>query len=596
MGLRETLADPGPRVLEWDTKREVAFMSLRRRLATMTAAACLIFLSACAPATTPAPSAAAGTPATSVAPSTSGAPAASEVAVASGTPGCQPSTTSANPSDTLVVAASVLPINFDGEKAVNIGNIEILETMADHLVASKAVQNKDGLWQYDFTQTIPQLADSWDISPDGTVFTFHLHHGVMSAYGNEFTSADVVWRWQRMWSLKANGLGFFSLADLAGPQDVVAVDRYTVAFHLQHANGMFLTLMQNTFMYYIDSVEAMKHATPDDPWALNWTEQNAAVFGPYTVTQNVPGQQTVLEALPNYYGGPLPIKKIIYREVPDGSVQSQLLQAGQVDVATGLDALQLLALNGQPGVKALSWAGTAEVPLIMNVKDPPFDNVLVRQAISYAIPYDDIISSVYQGTATRWKSSVPSVFPGYTDAAWHYDTDIAKAKALLAQAGHPNGFDTTLSFDGTFPDHEAIAVLLKTALAKVGINVTINKLSSAAFAAQSGQRSLPFLIAVIFPGTPDVSFGIGNFLANATGANFANYDNPQLDALTKQSIETVDQAQRLPIFAQMQQIVTQDAPWAYLAQPGYHVAVRSNIDHVTYYPVNVLRLGDITKC
>jgi peptide/nickel transport system substrate-binding protein len=556
-------------------------MQPRRRKLTIAIGGLFVLLSACSPSATPAPSAAASAPAEASAPAQPSAPAA---------------TTSANgtPSDTLVVAASVLPINFDGEKAVNIGNIEILETIGDHLVASKAVQNKDGLWEYDFTQTIPQLADSWDISDNGATFTFHLHHGVMSPYGNEFTADDVVWRWQRMWNLKANGLGFFSLADLKGPEDVVAVDKYTVAFHLQHANGMFLTLMQNTFMYFIDSVEAKKHITADDPWALTWTEQNAAVFGPYKVTQHTPGQQTVLEAIPNYYGGPVPLQHIIYREVPDSAVQSQLLQSGEVDLATGLDARQLLALNG-PDVKALSWAGTAETPLVMNVKKPPFDKLEVRQAISYAIPYDDIISSVYQGTAARWKSAVPTVFPGYTDKFWNYDTNIDKAKALLAQAGLPNGFDTTLSYDGTFPDHEAIAILLKTALAKIGVNITINKLSSAAFAEQSGKRDLPFLIAVIFPGTPDVSFGIGKFLADPTGANFADYDNPQLDDLTKQSIQEVDQAKRIPIFEQMQQIVVHDAPWAFLALPGYHVAVRSNIDHVTYYPVNVLRLGDITK-
>src|SRR5262249_39969101 len=146
-----------------------------------------------------------------------------------------------------------------------------------------------------------------------------------------------------------------------------------------------------------------------------WTEQNSDCYGPYKVSQNVPGQQTVLDAMPKYYGGALPLQHIIYREVPDASVESQLLQAGQVDLAVGLDAPSIPGLHGKPGVKTLSWPGTAEVPLIMNVSKPPFDNKLVRQAISYAIPYDDIIKSVYLGSASRWKSAVPEVFPGYTD-------------------------------------------------------------------------------------------------------------------------------------------------------------------------------------
>jgi peptide/nickel transport system substrate-binding protein len=103
------------------------------------------------------------------------------------------------------------------------------------------------------------------------------------------------------------------------------------------------------------------------------------------------------------------------------------------------------------------------------------------------------------------------------------------------------------------------------------------------------------LIAVIFPGTPDISFGIGKFLADPTGANFANYDNPELDQLTVDSIRTLDQAKRFQIFDRMQEIVVNDAPWAFLALPGYHLAVRQNVQNVTYYPVNVLRLGEITK-
>jgi peptide/nickel transport system substrate-binding protein len=497
--------------------------------------------------------------------------------------------------DTLVVAASALPINFDGEKAVNIGNLEVIETIGDHLVTSPRVQNADGLWEYDFTQTVPELAERWDISADGTTFTFNLRSGVMSTFGNEFGAEDVRWRWERMWGLKANGLGFYSLADLKGPDSIEVVDPHTVRFHLEHPNGMFMTLLQNTFMYFIDSTEAKKHITPDDPYALSWTEKNPAIFGPYRVTQHVPGQQTVMEADPNYWRGPLATRRIIYREVPDAAVQSQLLQTGEIDLATGLDARQRLDLVGKPGVQVLDWPATAEVALCMNVTDPPFDNPLVRRAVSYAIPYDDIIQSVYMGTARRWKSPVPSVFPGYTDQYWQFDTNPDTARDLLNQAGLSSGFETTLSWDSGFPDHEGIAVLLQTALANVGITADLDKLTSSSFAERSGRRELPFLIASIFPGTPDVSFGIGKFLADPTGANFANYDNPELDQLTLDSIRTLDQTKRFQIFARMQEIVVNDAPWAFLALPGYHVAVRQNVQNVTYYPVNVLRMGEITK-
>jgi peptide/nickel transport system substrate-binding protein len=335
--------------------------------------------------------------------------------------------------------------------------------------------------------------------------------------------------------------------------------------------------------------------TPDDPYALAWTEKNAAIFGPYRVTQHVPGQQTVLEADPNYWRGPLLTKRIIYREVPSSAVQSQLLQAGEIDMATGLDARQRLDLVGKPGVQVLDWPATAEVALIMNVTQPPIDNPLVRRAISYAVPYDDIIQSVYLGTARRWKSPVPSVFPGYTDRFWNYDTNLDTARDLLTQAGLGDGFQATLSWDDGFGDHEGIAVLLQTALANIGIDVTLDKLTSARFAERSGRRELPFLIAVIFPGTPDISFGIGKFLADPTGANFANYDNPELNQLTVDSIRTLDQTRRFQIFERMQEIVVDDAPWAFLALPGYHVAVRDNVQNVTYDPVNVLRMGEITK-
>jgi ABC-type transport system substrate-binding protein len=182
--------------MEEGQEREVTHMHRRPRSLAFMLAGVLTIMTACSSATSPAPpTAASGSTATAG-------------AVSSVQPQASAATGQANgiPSDTLVVAASVLPINFDGEKAVNIGNIEILETIGDHLLTSKRVQNKDGLWEYDFSQPIPQLADTWDIADGGQTYTFHLHPGVKSPYGNEFTANDVKWRWQRMWVLRIGRL------------------------------------------------------------------------------------------------------------------------------------------------------------------------------------------------------------------------------------------------------------------------------------------------------------------------------------------------------------------------------------------------------
>lgn len=497
-------------------------------------------------------------------------------------------------SDTLVVAAATSPAAFDIEKVFNPGALEMVETLYDHLVTSKRVESGDGLWEYDFTQTEPELAERWEVSPDGMAYTFYLRHGVMSSFGNEFTSADVKWRWERMWDLKANGLNFFAQAGLDGPDDVEVIDDYTVRFNLNAPNAIFLKLMQNALLYYIDSTEAQLHSTADDPWAVSWTEQNAAGYGPYRVAEFTPGQQTVLEAQEDYWRGELPIKRIIYREVPSAAIRSQLVQAGEVDLALGLDANLIVDLQDNPDVNVLSWTSNNQVSLVMNVTKAPFDDKRVRQAISYAVPYDDIISSVYRGIATRWKSPVPAVFPGYTDAYWLYDTNLDEARRLLNDA-NVTELDLPLSFSDAQPAHEAIAVLLQTQLAQIGINVTLEKLPSAQFAQKSAAKELPFLIYQGAAGTPDIAFAMQLYLVGQAGPNYSQYNNPQLNELVAESFRSSDEAERLELFDDMQRIVVDDAPWAYLANPGFHVVARHGVENVTWYPVNVLRIGEITK-
>ncbi|MDQ6878109.1 MAG: ABC transporter substrate-binding protein [Candidatus Dormibacteraeota bacterium] len=228
----------------------------------------------------------------------------------------------------------------------------------------------------------------------------------------------------------------------------------------------------------------------------------------------------------------------------------------------------------------------------------PFNNVKVRQALAYAAPYQEIVQDVYRGKyATQWKGIISRDYPYFTDANWPYGggDDVAKGKSLLAEAGHPNGFTSTMLYNADQPDSEQVAIKLQTAFDKIGAHFELQKLASAAFTDRYTGKKFDTLLVKELALTPDIGYATYLWYQSKAFVNVMNYNSPQVDQLSETILSNLDEKVRKTAGEQLQNIVVQDSPALFLAQPHFVVARRSNIKGVIGYTSRDLRFDDLDK-
>jgi peptide/nickel transport system substrate-binding protein len=333
----------------------------------------------------------------------------------------------------------------------------------------------------DSTTQQPGVLESWENSADGKVWTLHIRKGVKDTFGNELKADDAKWIWNR---IKNFGPCTY-IADALGISDVdkqvKVIDDYTVQITLEAPDPIFLRVLHvNNGMPF--GPEGRKHTTADDPWAGAWMKENSASIGPYKVETWQPGVQMVLVKNPNWFGPKPDIDRIIYRQVPEDSNRLALLVNGDAQVARDLTQEELDQVAQTPGLHVQCIAANQFLYATMPYKSGPTSNIKVRQALAYAVPYDDILKSVYAGRAGPMPGMTP---PNYTDFLgadkWPYKTDYDMAKKLLTDAGFANGFPLSVLVDTSVPEYERIAVLLKDSFSKIGVDLTIDLKPSAAY-------------------------------------------------------------------------------------------------------------------
>lgn len=302
----------------------------------------------------------------------------------------------------------------------------------------------------------PQLAESWEVNGDRTVYTFTLHEGVTFSDGSPFTADDVVSSIERVqddWTLS-----------LRSKMDVVrkaeATSDTEVAVTLKHPSNSWLFDMGT-------SVGAM---FPDDLSADLATE--AVGTGPYTVEEVATGDRITLAARDDYWGEAPAIQDVTVRYFADANAQANAVRAGDIDLAYNLQAPDLLAgLERDEDLQVLDGTSTGEVLLALNNSEPPFDDLLVRRAVMYAIDRKAVLDTAWAGHGELIGSMVPPTDPYYQDLTDAYPYDPERAKELLAEAGAE---DLSITFDvPTRPYAEAVAQVVVSQLKDVGIDAKI---------------------------------------------------------------------------------------------------------------------------
>ncbi|GAB4408292.1 MAG: ABC transporter substrate-binding protein [Anaerolineales bacterium] len=494
-------------------------------------------------------------------------------------------TTPPPPTPTPVPTKPVIVLALDSD----IDHIELMEFRSDAgyyatanlyepMLEQKLVPDADGTVLEGQLEYIPALAESFAVAPDGKSITLKIRQGAKFADGTEITAESFKHTFDRALTAPRSYIPLLTqFMGFSKAEDVVVVDKYTLRINLQQQGALLIPQLAFQVFGAMDPATTKAHATADDPWAFDWYRKNANPSGPYMLTKWEPGVEYVFEPNPNYWKGPdfFQNSKVIAKVVPSPEDRELLLKKGDIDLALGLPFKDVDALKADPNVKVKAIHYTRLFYLGMNNKIPPFDNVKVRQAISYGIPYQTILDKVLYGYGQRAYSPIPKGMPLHNPSFWNYETDTKKTAQLLKEAGVSN-LKLELSVRQSIPWDVDAAVWIQASLAEAGVEVTVNRLTDADFFDKLYKHQLPFFIHDWYSWGNDPAYQLTFLLKCGAFTNFADYCNPRVDELIQQATWTVDQDARKKMLDEAQQIIVSEAPWAYLHQPDWIVAMSKN--------------------
>ncbi|MCQ8781050.1 ABC transporter substrate-binding protein [Mangrovibrevibacter kandeliae] len=438
----------------------------------------------------------------------------------------------------------------------------------------------DGLMDYEpgTAKLRPGLAESYDISEDGTVFTFHLRDGVKFHNGRAMTADDVKYSLERTVNPKTQSPGAGFLGSIKGYDEmsggtadslsgVKVVDPKTVEITLSRPDATFLSVMALNFSFVVPKEEVEK-------WGADFGHHPVGT-GAFKLTDWTIGQHLTFDRNPDYYREGAPKLDEINFEIGQEPIVSLLrFQNGEIDVpGDGIPPAKFVEVMNNPDLKKLVIEGgqlhTGYVT--MNVKMAPFDDVRVRQAVNMAINKARIVQ-IINNRAVPANQPLPPAMPGYDKSYEGYAYDPEKAKALLAEAGHPDGFETEL-FVANVDPQPRIAQAIQQDLAAIGIKASIQSLAQANVIAAGGAEDQAPMIwsggMAWIADFPDPSNFYGPILGCAGavpgGWNWSWYCNADMDKRAAAADAMVDPAkadERAKVWGGIFTDIMKDAPWA----------------------------------
>jgi peptide/nickel transport system substrate-binding protein len=491
--------------------------------------------------------------------------------------------------ETLLIVSESGPNNLDIHGVgTNVPGYEVSWNCYDRLI-SHEMKSVNGKPYYDKDKFKMELAEDMKVA-DMSV-TFKLKKKATFQDGTPVTAKDVKWSLDR--AVSVGGFPTFQMGagSLTKKEQFVVVDDNTFRVDFARKDRLTIPDLAVIVPCIVNSELVKKSATEKDPWGLEYTKQNTAGSGAYKVASWVAGTEVVMERNDAWVGGPLPkVKKIIWRIVPSSGNRRALLERGDADISYDLPNKDFVELKDAGKLSIISTPYSNGIQYIgMNVKNPPFDNPKVRQAVAYAIPYQKIMDAVLFGLA-KPMFGAPANAP--TQVAWpqphKFNTDIAKAKALLAEAGYPNGFETTISFDLGFAGvNEPLCVLVQESLAQIGIKCTINKIPGANWRTELNKKVLP-LYTNVFSGWLDYPeyFFIWCYHGKNSIFNTMSYQSKETDAFIDGAVTAAASGDKPTYDKDVKGFVDQvftDMPRIPIYQPYVNVAMQKNVSGYAYW-------------
>jgi len=490
------------------------------------------------------------------------------------------------PNKTLVYCSEGSPAGFDPAQYT---------TGTDFTANTFTVYNRLVEFERGSTKVEPGLATSWDVSPDGKTYTFHLRHGVKfqtTSYfkpTRDFDADDVVFTFERMLDpnnafRKAYPVSFPYFTDMGMDKliaKVVKVDEHTVQFVLNQPNAPFIQNMAMEFASIL-SAEYADHLLKTGKAAdIN---QFPLGTGPFIFKSYTKDATIRFDGNPNYWKpGAVKLSKLIFSITPDANVRVQKLKQNECQVMVYPRPADIAPLKADPNISMPSQPGFNLGYVSYNTTHKPLDNADVRQALDMAINKKAIIESVYQGAGQLATNPMPPTQWSYDKNLKSNSYDTAKAKALLAKAGLPNGFELTLwamPVQRPYnPNARLMAEMIQSDWAKIGVKAKIVTYEWGEYIkrAHAGEDDSMMIGWTGDNGDPDNWLGTLLGCDAVNGSNFGKWCYKPFDDLIQKARSTSDQAQRTQYYTQAQQIFAQQLPYSPIAHSTVYQPIRKNV-------------------
>jgi peptide/nickel transport system substrate-binding protein len=459
----------------------------------------------------------------------------------------------------------------------------------DRLVSFGRIKRGDN-WVFDLNTIRGEIAERVEVAPDGLKITFHLRRDAKFQDGSPVTADDVKWSLDRAVTAKSLAAAQLLTGSLTSADQFKVLDAHTVEVTLPKPDRLALPNLATVYPIIINSKLAKQHATAEDPWAQAWLKENAAGSGAYRVETFKPGEQVVLRRNEAWTGAapdkPAGFKRIIAQTIPEPATRANLVERGDADLVIDLQANDAAALQSRGKLKVISTPQFNAMTLIsFNNRMPPFDNVEIRRAIAYALPYDDMFKAALFSRGAplfnaTWTDGPPSAeFP----IPQPVKLDLAKAKQHLAAGGKPDGFETTFAFNvGQAATAEPVATLIRESLGKIGVKVEIQKLPDAQMSTMISEKKLPFFMEGVVAWLPSNDYFYRNFYTGEQRWNYSSINNPELMEIANKARFEQDPAKYEGYARKLNAIHFDQLPQIPIWQPNQDAVMAPSVDGYVY--------------
>ena len=485
------------------------------------------------------------------------------------------------PANTFVLAKNI-------DDIISLDPAEVFEFSGGEVIAN--VYDRITMFEPEDLETlVGGVAESWEISEDGSTFTFKIRDGLTFHSGNPVTAEDAAFSLQRVVILDKSPA--FILTQFGWNADnvnelVKALDDSTLQIKVTEpfAPSLVLNALQAGVGSVIDKKTALAHEQDGD-LGYNWLKTNSAGSGAFSLKSWKANESVVLEANPDYRHGAPGVERVIIRHVPEPAVRRLLVEKGDADIARDLTADQLAGLDAVEGLTIKPYPKAQVHYVATNDRHPILGKPQVRQALRWLIDYQGMTDTFLKGNFQVHQAFWPAgFFAALTDTP--FKLDVAKAKQLLADAGHADGFEVTLDAFNVSPQKE-MAESIQATMAEAGITVNILPAERKAVYTKHRARTHELILSGWGPDYIDPHSNADSFASNPDNRDEAKltgqlawrngWDMPDVTAMTAAARQETDPDKRKAMYLDIQRRVQADSPFIIMFQGAELNVLRDNM-------------------